>query len=59
MKKAEPSQEAQDIAPGVWYYESRGEIHIIYHHDSGPLSIHIPWRKLISSLKRCRPETFE
>ncbi len=44
---------AHMIAPGVWYYETRGGLELYWQPDRGPrLVCIIPWRSIKASLKR-------
>lgn len=55
-----PARTAIEVAEDAWYYEYRGRIEIIHRDISGPVPtfrhIDIPWKILMASARRCRPE---
>lgn len=60
--RGKPDLAPQNIGPDTWYYEQRGCLRLIHwvRDDSGKRyraeHVEIPWRMLLASLKRCRPE---
>lgn len=56
-KRFSPSRAPQNATSHCWYYEYRGGIDVVAQAIDGTTSIHrIPWRLLLASAKRCRPE---
>lgn len=54
-----PSHHPQNISKQIWYYEYRGKLEIIFNPKTGDFHhLKIPWKRLIESAKRCRPEEF-
>lgn len=58
--KVRPSSKPQDVNPDCWYYESRGKITFIGWTGQGQsrknVHVKIPWKMLMESARRCRPE---
>jgi hypothetical protein len=60
--KAKPSLEAQKVSEVAWYYEYANRIEVVVEvrgTDGQCVAetqiVRIPWSKLLSSLKRCKP----
>jgi len=55
-----PSNQAQHIDEDCWYYEARGKITFIGWIGEGQprrsVHVNIPWKMLMDSARRCRPE---
>lgn len=60
--KANPSREPTHLDSDTWYYEYRGRLELVVWTgettNKKVSHIKIPWRKLMASAKRCRPEEF-
>lgn len=58
--KPRPSNRSQRINKDAWFYEKRGSITLIHWTSGGAgtrcATLTIPWRLLMESAKRCRPE---
>lgn len=60
-----PARKPQRIDADSWYYEFRGKIILICwsgtvkENNRRCTSQSIPWKKLVESAKRCRPEEFK
>lgn len=57
------SYSPQNIDDDSWYYEYRGKITFVKwatdgHGNRYCTTTHIPWRMLMNSARRCRPEEF-
>lgn len=57
-----PSNKPQNVNADCWWYENRGSIELIawVNNTDGTrrtcVNIRIPWKKLMESARRCRPE---
>ncbi len=58
--KPRPSSKPQRVNKDSWYYEGRSKITFIAWVGEGPrrnvANVEIPWKTLMASAARCRPE---